>query len=190
MRWILIGGGGHAKAVADMLALRGQTIAGYLALEKTPGSPWTYLGGDKDTEIPAGSFVALGLGGVTPEGLTRRLDLLDYHQQQGHTAPPIVSPHAIIAGSADIGTGSTIMMGVSIQAAAKIGMGAIINTGAIIEHDCIIGDGAHIAPGAIVLGGCRIGRCAMIGAGAIILPGAEVPDQGMVSAGKRLAADT
>lgn len=189
MQWILIGGGGHAKAVADILALRGQSVTGYVAHEETPGSPWRYLGNDEDAHLPANTFVALGLGGVTPGGLARRIDLFNLHLEQGHAAPPVISPHAILAGSADIDIGATIMMGVSVQADARIGPGAIINTGAIVEHDCVIEEGAHIAPGAIILGGCHIGRCAMVGAGAIILPGAKVAENAMVNAGTRLSAN-
>lgn len=189
MQWILIGGGGHAKAVADILALRGQTVAGYVAHEETPGSPWRYLGDDDDAKFDSNAFIALGMGGVTPGGLRRRLEVFNHHLDEGHAAPPVISPHATMAGSADIGVGSTVMMGVCVQASARIGAGTIINTGAIIEHDCVIEDGAHIAPGAMVLGDCHIGRCAMVGAGAIILPGVQVPENAMVNAGTRLSVD-
>lgn len=189
MKLLLIGAGGHARVVHDALAASGFALFGYV--DPRP-SPWLDAPRHADdaaaAAVPADIGVALGLGGIAPKQLARRLALLRRYMARGRAAPAIVHPRAIVSDRAVIGHGVQIMAGAIVQAGASLGDGVIVNTGAMVEHDSTVGAGAHVAPGAIVLGGVRIGAGAMIGAGAVVLPGAAVRDGELVPAGRVHAA--
>ncbi len=181
MACILIGAGGHAKAVAEAaIATIGEVVA-YVDPHPAEWLRAAHLSSDanvKATGIP----VVIGMGGVTAVQLKARLALLDSYLGRGHPAPAIVHPEAHVSASAHLESGAIVLAGAIVQPGAVIGRGVIVNTRAVVEHDSVIGDGAHVAPGAIVLGGCTVGRCAMIGAGAVVLPTATVADEALVPA--------
>lgn len=184
---ILIGAGGHAKGLVEIITAHCGMIAGYTGPEESPWLDAPWLGND-DQAMPEMGGLALGFGAVTPTALATRLTLLEKLSLRGFDAPPVISPDAIMSPSATIGAGSQILPGAIIHAQAMIGDGVIINSGAIVEHDARIADGAHVAPGAIILGGATIGKHAMIGAGAVILPGAEVAPETLIAANTRFGA--
>jgi len=169
---MLLGAGGHAKAIAELLAAQGRPVTHYHAL-----APCDWLGDctfiENESEalawIPGQDFV-LGLGGVAPEHLRKRLSLLHRFRDAGGKAFSAIHPRAIVSSSA------------TLQPGARLEEGVILNTGAIFEHDSHAGAGSHIAPGAIILGGCSIGTCCMIGAGAVMLPGSSLPDDARIAA--------
>lgn len=104
----------------------------------------------------------------------------------------LLHPKSSISKRIQIGEGTVVMAGVSINADAKIGKHCIINTNASIDHDCtiqdfvhispnvalagnvIVGEGTHIGIGASVIQGIKIGKWCTIGAGAVIIK--DVPD--------------
>jgi sugar O-acyltransferase (sialic acid O-acetyltransferase NeuD family) len=184
MTVVLVGAGGHAKGVAEALSLAGHPVGVYVDPKRVE-----WLDADHRTDdgavAPSDGAVALGLGGVTPESLERRLALLDRYLARGFAAPPVVHPTAVVSASAKLAAGAIVLARAVVQPGADIGRGALVNTGAIVEHDSVVGEGSHVAPGAIVLGGVAIGACCMIGAGAVVLPGADVPAMVTVAAATR-----
>ena len=184
---ILIGAGGHAKGIVEIIENGPYSLAGYTGPAESDWLQSPYLGEDGTIKSEMGA-IALGFGAVKPKGLKRRLNLLENFCAAGFATPPIISNKAIVSPSAEIGNGCHILPGALINAAGRIGTGCIVNSGAIIEHDAEIGDGSHIAPGAIVLGNAAIGGCCMIGAGAVILPGTRVPDETLIAANTRYGA--
>lgn len=189
MGLVLVGAGGHARALVEALATLGMTLSAYVDRAECAWLPSLrrYDSDDASQDHDADGFV-LGIGAVNPEGLARRLDLFRRYAARGWMAPAVVHPSAIVSGSARLGEGSHILAAAVVQPGAAIGAAAIVNTGAIIEHDSALGEGTHVAPGAIVLGGVRVGACAMIGAGAVVLQGASVPDRTLVPANTRYPA--
>lgn len=181
MACILIGAGGHAKAVAEAAAA---SIGEIVAYVDPRASDW--LGAARlaaDTDVKANGIpIVIGMGGITAAQLQARLALLESYLGRGHPAPAVVHPQAHVSASARLGDGAIVLAGAVVQPGAVIGRGAIVNTRAVVEHDSMIGDGSHVAPSATVLGGCRVGRCAMIGAGAVLLPAAVVGDGALVPA--------
>lgn len=177
----LIGAGGHGKVVADAARLNDHVIVAYADRQAADWLDVRRLDDDAIAGLPADVALAIGLGGMKPDTLARRLDLVA--RLRGVRAmPPIIHPGAIIASGSMVADGAVILAGACINPAARIGFAAIINTGALVEHDVVVDKGAHIAPGAIILGGARIGQAAMVGAGAVVLPGAEVPAGYLVKA--------
>ena len=176
---LLIGAGGHAKAVAEAAAA---TIGDIVAYVDPRPSDWlraAHLVADSDVK-PNGIPVIMGVGGVTPAQLEARLALLDVYLGRGHAAPPVIHSQAHVSPHARLEAGAVVLAGAVVQPGAVIGRGAVVNTRAVVEHDSTIGEGAHIAPASVVLGGCKIGRCTMIGAGAVVLPNTSVADGALV----------
>lgn len=189
MGLVLVGAGGHAKALVEALVAAGLAVTAYVDRADCTWLPGLrrYETDDSSKDHDADGF-ALGMGAVNPEGLARRLDLFRRYAARGWAAPAVVHPAATVSASAALGAGSQTLAGAVVQPGAAIGVAAIVNTGAIVEHDSLVGDGAHVAPGAIVLGGVRVGACAMIGAGAVVLQGASVPGGTLVPANTRYPA--
>jgi sugar O-acyltransferase (sialic acid O-acetyltransferase NeuD family) len=183
MKCLLIGAGGHAKAIVEALNDRGSQIAGYVdpIASKWLGAPRL----DEECGPSSISAVVLGIGGVDPDGLVQRYTLLQSYIQRGFSAITVIHPAAFVSASATICQGAVILAGAIVQPNAKIGAGCIVNSGAIVEHDSCVDIGSHVAPGAVVLGNCTVGCFTMIGAGAVILPGASVPDYSLVPAATR-----
>lgn len=181
MKFALIGAGGHAKAVVDILEARAFLLECYVSLEPAPWLNARHVADDgqlSDTSLS----LAFGMGGVDPDGLERRLALFERFLAQGFPAPPLIHPSATISRRAVLGSGVTVMAGAIINAYAQVGLGAIVNSRAVVEHDAIIGAGSHVAPGALVLGGAQTGRASMVGAGSVVLQSTHLPDHGFVRA--------
>lgn len=183
------GAGGHAKVVIDILQqdgtyrLRGLLDCDTSLIGKSIlGIP--VLGQDErvhELKQQGVEYFFIGLGGA--KSLKPRRKLYELALQNGLKPLSIIHRSAIIAGSAALGSGITVMAGAVINADTVIGASVIVNTGAVVEHDCLIGDHVHIATGAMVLGGVQIGSGTLIGAGAIIRQGIRIGFNVIVGAG-------
>lgn len=183
MNLILVGAGGHAKAVVEAVYSSDFKLAAYV--DPKP-SAWLSaverFDSDDTVENQSADGIVLGLGAVSPEGLEERLALFDRYRTRGWEAPSLRHSSSVVSEDASMQPGSIALAASVVQPGAQIGEAAIVNTSAIVEHDSRIGRGAHVAPGAIVLGACDIGEGAMVGAGAVVLPGSVVPPRTLVPA--------
>lgn len=183
---ILVGAGGHAKVVVEILELRGTPPVAYADPKKPV---WLDLPCEEDVLDwlcrNTGGTIAMGIGGTTPEELSNRLKIIESLYHKGFRFEAVYHPSAHISCDARVGSGVTCMVNSVVQPGATLGTGTIINTGAIVEHDSEIGAGSHVAPGAIVLGQARVGNCCMIGAGSIVLPRSTIPSGTLVAAQTR-----
>lgn len=180
-RYVLLGAGGHGKALVEAIGATGAAIAVYV---DPRASDWlTARHETEETAVsPGDGEVAIGLGGLSSTKLGARLAMLDRFLDRGFAATPVVHPAAHVSPSATLEPGATILAGAVIQPGATVGRGAIINTNATVEHDSAIGAGAHVAPAAVVLGNCGIGDCCLIGASSVVLQGRRVPSGTFVAA--------
>lgn len=180
---VIIGAGGHAKVIIELLRGSGVTIAGLTDADSTPrnvlGVP--VLGDDGLLPILLSqgirnAFVALGDNRL-------RLDIGVGLQALGFHLVNAISPRATISPSARLGCGIAIMAGAVINAEAKIGDLVIINTGAGIDHETVLGAACHIGPGVAIAGGVRIGSSALLGIGSSVAPGRTVGEGAIIGAG-------
>jgi sugar O-acyltransferase (sialic acid O-acetyltransferase NeuD family) len=187
---VVIGGGGHAKVVLDVLRLDARfRIVGVVDPARVDGQVLEFpvLGGDEI--LPAlraqgvtTAFVALG-DNRTRQRIGREL------RQLGFALPAIVHPTAIISPSARIEAGSVIMAGAKVGPDASVGELAIVNTGAIVEHDVQLGPAAHVAPGCSLAGCVRVGERTLLGVGSVVRPDIRIGDDVVVGAGSAVVAD-
>jgi UDP-perosamine 4-acetyltransferase len=195
VRVIGIGAGGHAKVVLDILRQQGLIeIAGLTDADpklrgiEILGCP--VLGGDEIwPELLAGGvrYAFIGVGTVGAGGARRRV--YESARAAGFEIVAAIHPKSIVASSAEIGEGVTIMAGAIVNVDARLGADVIVNTGAIVEHDCIVGDHVHVATGVVLAGGVIVGEGAHIGAGAVVRQRITIGRGAMVGAGAAVVRD-
>jgi len=195
--FLISGGGGHGKVVADLIRALGHRVAGYsdadpqkLGAMVEPGGATVVLGERElldhlvayaayPVEIDA---LAIAIGdNALRERFLRRLGKLP--------VPFLVHPSAIVSPSARLGRGTVALAGVVVNADARVGDAVILNSGCIVEHDCVVESGAHVSPGAVLAGGVRVGERAWIGASAVVIPGVGIGADAVVGAGAVVVRD-
>lgn len=179
----LIGGGGHAISLLDILPSPEQA-AGYVDFTATDTMPVAYLG-DDDSFIAGHSpeewCVAVTLVSGPSCRLAKRAEIISRYAD--YDAPIIVAPSAIVSPSATMGRGTAVFHRAVINARTVTGRHCVVNTGAILEHECHIVDNVFIGPGAVICGGVSVGSNTYIGAGVIIKPGVSICDNAVIGAG-------
>lgn len=184
---IIIGGGGHAKVLADCLMLYRKEIIGFTDPDPSSRDNLAsyyikHLGRDEEIFSFSQDEVLLvnGLGGV--EKLTPRKVIYTAFQQKGYEFASVIHPSAIIANDVILEEGVQIMAGAVIQPSVVIGANSIINTNASIDHDSCIGKSAHIAPGTVLSGSVKVSDNTFIGAGSTVLQGILIGRNVMIGA--------
>lgn len=189
--FVLIGGGGHARVVLNVLRRLGHSVLGFSA-PKPAGARVNlpYLGRDEDLlkGIDASRVhLAFALGKVDTN--SSRLRVLDTLVRAGFRSPPIVAPTATVHDDVVLGDGSVVLDGSIIVTGARLGRGCIVNTHATVDHDCTLGDDVHVACGATLSGDVWVGDRCMIGAGATVIHGVRITSDCMVGAGATVVRD-
>ncbi|HUO62829.1 MAG TPA: acetyltransferase [Terriglobales bacterium] len=179
-RLLILGAGAHGRAVADLAAECGWTVAGFTDHRPGPG----ILGCDEEmAELTRGEKIDGAIVGVGNTALARRAELFALIRATGMAAPALVHPRAVVSRSSAIGEGAVVFPGGSIGAHARIGENSVLYSGVIAEHDCRIASHAYLSPGVILSGAVTIETGAFVGAGAVLLPGITVGKDAVVGAG-------
>lgn len=187
---ILIGGGGHAHVLADMLEALGRPVRGFVAPScKTDLHDIPWLGGDAvlDEVAPGSADIALGIGSTGDATLRQSLFLK--LRAAGHGLPALIHPTAVLSPHVRVSDGVQVILGAVVQAGVRLETNCIVNTGAIVDHDCRIGAHAHVAPGAVLCGGVMVGEGAHVGAGARVIQNVTIGDGAIVGAGAVVLED-
>lgn len=187
---IIIGNGGHATVLTEILLAQGEKIIGFIApTEEDNSFHLCYLGQD-DTLLQYSNEeieLVLGIGMVGPNSL--RAKIYYHFTQLGYRFKTVIHPTAIIAPSVILGNGVQMMASTIVQTNAKIADNTIINTGAQIDHDCMIGQHVHIAPGTVLSGAVTIGEGTHIGTGATVIQHITIGSNCLIGAGAVVVKD-
>lgn len=176
---IIIGAGGHAKVIADIVRSNNDVVAGFLDDSFTEekefygsriiGKSSDYINYSDDCSF----IIAIGNNGV-------RERISGSFKCAWYTA---IHSSAVVSSSAVIGEGTCVMANAVINADARIGAHVIINTASVVEHDCVIGDYSHIAPKSVVCGVTTVGKNVWLGAGSTVMHVLNICDNVMLGAG-------
>ncbi|MCU1536253.1 MAG: transferase hexapeptide repeat containing protein [Humibacillus sp.] len=179
--WVVLGAGGHARSVVDVLERAGETV---VAVSGDPhGSPWHVDVLADDTEALA-MVSDRGLRACVAIGSTgARAMLVADFLSRGVSLPPVVAVTATVAPGSHVGPGTVVLEHAHVGPGSRVGTGVIVNTAAVVEHDCVVGNGAHVAPGAVLLGAASVGDGTLVGSGARVLPGVVVGAHVIIGAG-------
>lgn len=155
---LLYGMGGHALVILDACRLSGYNVVGYFD--------------DESSRITISSFNLPPYLGNYQADLYPNLPLIiavgnnesreKISKQVIHKPFTLIHPKAIVADSANIGSGSVILAGAIVQAKANLGLQVIVNAGAVIDHEALIGDFVHIRSLAYLGGAANIASHATI----------------------------
>jgi sugar O-acyltransferase (sialic acid O-acetyltransferase NeuD family) len=203
---IIYGGGGHGKAVIDMLRTLGTYRIVGIIDDGLPGQGVTsvmgvpILGGAEalpELTLQGICLAANAVGGIG--NISIRIKIFERLAEAGFTCPVLVHPSAVVEHSAKLSAGVHVFPLAYVGSEAEIGFGVIINTRAVISHECHVDAYANISPGAILAGQVQVGAAALVGMGATINLQAkighlarigngatvksDVPDNGIVRAG-------
>lgn len=181
---ILIGGGGHAKACADVInTTKKFNIIGYTDTKKSKEmSAYNYLGTDDVLvdHLKKSSFI-VAIGQI--KSYTKREEIFNYLKENNANIISVESINSYVSTGSNIGIGTIIMHGSIVQVDVEIGENCIINDKALIEHDVTIGDNCHISTGSIINGNVTIGNGVFIGSGAVIKNGVTIADNCIIGMG-------
>lgn len=177
--YVLLGAGGHAASVADVIKRLGFHIEVYVddavASRHLPTiTEDAYRADALRQALPA--IVAIGSNAARAR-LQPRL---------ANPSPPILASTAT-GDVSTMGSGTVVFEHAHVGPNSTVGDGCIVNTGAIVEHDCRVEDYVHIAPRAVLLGGAVLRRGAFVGSGATVLPGVTVGAGAVIGAGAVVA---
>jgi len=187
MRVLILGAGGHAQVIADILLQMhhaGADIAPIGYLDDNPrlfgrsflGLP--VLGRLDELSTIAHDAVILGIG----DNGTRSA-IFTALSAQGETFAVALHPRSIVAPDVVLGPGCTVCAGAIVNPGSVIGANVILNTGSTVDHHNQISDHVHIAPGAHLGGDLRIGTGTLVGIGATVIPQRTVGDWSVIGAG-------
>lgn len=184
---LVLGAGGHAAVLVDMLRQLNHTIVGLVARDKPADKPVfsgiPYYASDEDVFSFDKEQVLLANGIGSLPGRNVRSKVHQQFKQAGYQFVTVVSPYAIVSDYSRLAEGVQVMPGAIINANSVIGESTIVNSGAIVEHDCKIGRHNHIAPGVALSGDVVSGDYVHIGTGASVIQGVTIGDNVMVGAG-------
>lgn len=193
---VIIGAGGHAKVVADIILRRIKflnediKIMGFLDdkySETLTNEDYIFnipiLGKvDLINEILDDDIyfiIAIG-NNTTRERISKKYNLNYY------TA---IHPDAVVGFQVSLGSGAVVMANATINSGSTIGKHCIINTGSIIEHDNCIEDYSHISPGVKLAGGVKVGTRSWIGLGSNIIQEITIGSDTIIGAGSVVVTD-
>ena len=194
MRVVILGAGGHAGVIAEILRLAGEHEPIGL-LDATPGPPGRrvhglpVLGDDEELERLGDSADAaiVGVGSVGATAVRGRLR--ERIAAAGLPMVPAIHPAATVSPTAVIGAGTAVMAGAVVGTGTVVEENVIVNTGAVVDHDCVIGRDSHIATGALLAGGVVVHEGAHVGIGACIREGIRIGRGAVVGAGSVVLRD-
>ena len=175
---IIIGAGGHAKVIADIVLKNGDKLLGFLDDNKigTVIGEYSVIGKIADaTKYSNDAEFIIGIGSNSVrKSISESYDLKWY---------TVVHPSAQIGLDVSIGSGTCVMANAVINSSATVGNHCIINTSAVVEHDCRVSDFVHVSPGTILCGTVSVGDLCHIGAGTVVKNNINICEETVVGIG-------
>lgn len=188
---IIIGAGGHAKVIADIILKSGDKFEGFLDDNIEVGTKIDNQEGFKvlgkissslklQEKNPKLEFI-IGIGNNNI-----RKNIAEEYNLKYYTA---IHPTANIGFGVIIKEGTTVMANACINPFTYIGKHCIINTASIVEHDNIIREYVHISPNATLAGTVVVGIKSHIGASSTIINNVSVSSNVIIGAGAVVVKD-
>ncbi len=184
---ILIGGGGHCKAVIDVIETENKyRIVGIVDVPEKLGQDilgYKIIGNDNHISKFAKQYKCFCITVGHMKSSTLRIKLFNIVKDAGGELPVIISANAHVSKHSIIGEGTVVMLHVVINADAEIGKNCIINNKALIEHDCKIGNNCHISTNSTINGTCKIGDNCFVGSSSVIRNNMSIISDTIIGAG-------
>jgi len=189
---VILGAGGFAREVADIIRDMGETsrfeLLGFVDRDNTHAGEVL-----NDTRVLGTIDALAGLEGVRAipgsGDLKPRRSQIEEIQTAGLDTITLVHPSVIASPFVSYGRGTVVCAGSILTNNISIGDWVVINLGCTIGHDVAIGARTVVAPGVHVSGWCSIGSECYIGTGAVLLPRVRIGDGAVIGAGAVVTKD-
>lgn len=196
MRLLMVGAGGHARVLQEVLAEAGHELAGYVA----PSDAGSLLEASEESGAlehftdeqvlaldPASVLLINGVGSAGDTAL--RASVFEKFKAAGFNFLQTSAQTSHVSESASLQEGVQVMHKAVVHSNAKVDDDTIVNTGAIVEHHNVIGAHCHIAIGAVLAGNVKVGERTHIGANATVLQGVTIGSNCIIGAGAVVLKD-
>ena len=185
---LVLGAGGHAKVVSEILVDSGLHLAGFVTLA---GSDEFFCGQRVFSEDQLTNLYTDGMQNIFPAIGDNRLrnNLAVKVKEMGFNIVNAIDPKSKVSRTARLGIGIAIMPGASVNADTTISDFGIINTNASVDHDCSIGIATHVAPGAALSGNVKVGSFSIIGTGASVRDNTTIGSNTTIGVGSAVVCD-
>ncbi len=189
MRVVILGAGGLAREVADVIlacnAQRAQyEIIGFI--DENPAHHGKRLNGIRvlgdfswfDTIDTASVYAIAAVGNP---GIRKKL--VNKALQKAVKFYNVIHPQAVATSALDLGVGVVITAGCILTNNIKIGSHVYLNLGCTVCHDAVLDDFCNLNPGVRISGNVHIEVGCELGTGAIVIPERTVGRWSIIGAG-------
>jgi sugar O-acyltransferase (sialic acid O-acetyltransferase NeuD family) len=194
-RVVIIGAGGHAREVAEILRHQTREGAGPRLIGFVADDPENYpaeVGGVRflgdwswfDTADPEGLAVICAVG--LPQ---LRRHLAARAAAKGLPFASAVSPRAYVSPEASLGDGVMIFPHAFVSAGSSLGDHSVVNVGASVSHDSRVGRFGTLGPGVHVAGRVNVGEGCYLGVGSSVIDRVSVGAWATVGGGACVTRD-
>ncbi|MCY1337351.1 putative acetyltransferase EpsM [compost metagenome] len=186
---LILGAGGHGKAVAEAALLSGEWQRVLFADDRWPlltesfGMP---VVGNLGCLERLSDKVDAGIAAVGNNELRENWQTALVAAQI--PLAYVVHPRAWVSPSADVGPGTAVMALAVVGTNARLGRGVIVNAGSVVDHDAEVGDFGHLGVGVSLAGGVRVESAAWLQAGCSAGYGVVVESAAVLGPGTALSA--
>ena len=174
-RVVIIGAGGHAREIAEILRDQAREGAGPRLLGFVADDPENY-----PAEIGGVPFLGdwswfdgadlRDLAVVCAVGLPQlRKRLVERATARGLKFAKAVSPLAYVSPEASLGEGVMVFPHAFVSAGSTLGDHSVVNVGASVSHDARVGRFATLSPGVHVAGHVNVGEGCYLGIGSSVI---------------------
>lgn len=183
----MIGGGGHAAALLEILLLQGRDVIAVVAPEITAGKELFkgikhFKNDNAILDFPPNEVELVnGIGAMPYSGLRTKIHL--EFKSKLYQFATVIANSAHVSTNAALAQGAQVLTNATICTGSKIGFGTIINTSASIDHDCEIAAFCHIAPGVIMSGQVHVKESVHIGTGAKVINSIQIGKNTIIGVG-------
>jgi sugar O-acyltransferase (sialic acid O-acetyltransferase NeuD family) len=194
-RVVIIGAGGHAREVAEILLHRGREGGGPRVVGFVVDDPENHRAEVGRLPVLGGWswFDGADLGGlavICAVGLPQlRKRLVERAAARGLPFASAVSPLAHVSPDARIGEGAMIFPYAFASAGSRVGDHAILNVGASVSHDARVGRYGTLGPGARLAGNASVGEGCYLGINSSVIERVSVGVWATVGGGACVTKD-
>lgn len=182
---VVLGSGGHARAVAEAATSSGFAVEEFVGLDHNDNTFKALLQRISLLDLSSTSL-ALGVG---TNHVRARLHQRVITTFPHAVFPPIIHHTAWVSTDGAIDDGAILLAFASVGPGAHARVGSLLNTGASLDHDSTVGDYGSLGPGARTGGDVSIGSRTMVGMQAGILHGRTVGDDSVIGAHSAVVHD-
>ena len=187
---LIIGGGGHAAALAEILIRQKKDIVGVVAPQLTAGhilfqGMEHFINDDDILKFRIKDILLVnGIGSMPYKSL--REDVYNHFKELGYEFASVIADSALVSDYSTLECGVQVMNNCVVSIGSKVGENTIINTSTSIDHDCIIGAHCHLAPGATLSGQVVIGNNVHVATGVNVINNITIGHNTIVGVGANI----